>query len=108
MPLHFPDGRRIDEVWTDAHKRALADYHAALPDLKRRYLQEDGLGVLWHDAGATCATLFNFAERRLRLPGRVRDLTSGEDLPVRANYRLHACHTYRIAGAKELPTRLGR
>jgi len=28
---------------------------------RRRFLQEDGLGVLWHNKDATRATLWNFA-----------------------------------------------
>ena len=97
MPL-FEDGKRIDKVWTPAHKQALADYHAVLPYLHRRILQEDGLGVLWHDRTGRRATLFNFKARRLALPGRVRDITTGRLLPFCDRYDIEAYHTYTLHG----------
>ena len=57
----FQDGKRIDATWTPAHKRALADYHAALPHLHRRILQEDGLSVLWRDRGGGAAYAVQFS-----------------------------------------------
>jgi hypothetical protein len=93
IPL-FEDGKRIDTIWTAAHKRALADYHAVLPCLGRRTLQEDGLGVLWESPRGGQMTLFNFKTRRLVLPGPVRDITAGRGLPAAALYRLEAGHTY--------------
>jgi len=106
MPLHFPDGKRIDEVWRDTHKRALADYHAALPRLKRRYLQEDGRSVIWHDAEGKKATIFNFTERAVALPGKVRCLTTGQALPRSAAYELLPSHTYIVTGSTS-PRTLG-
>jgi hypothetical protein len=97
MPLH-KDGKRIDEWWTARHIQAL-------PNLKRRYLQEDNKAVVWHDAGRTVATIFNFADREVALPGKVRDITTGKDLPKSAKYKLEALHTYAVSGA-ELPTQL--
>ncbi len=105
LPL-FVNKQRIDEVWTAEHRRALADYYAALPAMARRYLQEDGRAVLWHDAAGKTATLWNFVARRVALPGRVRDLSTGAALPRAKTYRLAAGHTYQITGAK-LPTRVG-
>ncbi len=93
MPL-FEDGKRIDAVWTAEHKQALADYHAALPNMQRRILEEDGLGVRWLDRTGTVTTLFNFAARSLVLPGRVRDITTGRLLPRSGCYALEANHTY--------------
>lgn len=105
MPLFFPDGKRIDQVWTAEHKRALADYHAALPSMTRRYLQEDGLAVVWHDAKGKRATVFNFRDRSVRLPGKVVDISTGEAVSGKAGrYRLKACHTYAVTGVKALPT----
>jgi hypothetical protein len=98
MPL-FEDGKRIDQVWTAEHKQALADYHAALPHLHRREIQENGLGVLWHDKTGKRQTLFNFKARALPLPGKVTDLTTGRKLPKSGSYELEACHTYTIAKA---------
>ena len=103
MPLHFPNGKRIDEVWTAEHKRALADYHAALPAMKRRFLQEDGKAVIWHDARGKRATVFNFARRTAALPGRVTDLSTSQALPRSKRYRLEAGHTYGVTGGA-LPT----
>jgi len=97
-PLFFPDGRRIDEVWGAAHKRALADYHAALPCMKRRYLQQNGKSVIWHDARGRSATIFNFVRRRVSLPGKVTDLSTGAALPKSDTYVLAARHTYVVTG----------
>jgi len=102
MPLHFPDGRRIDEVWGAEHRRALADYYLAQPAMNRRYLQEDGKSVLWHDYAGKRATLFNFAKRTVALPGKVKNLTTGQSLPIAATYELDANHTYAITGT-DLP-----
>jgi hypothetical protein len=102
MPLHFPDGKRIDEVWTDTHKRALADYHDALPTMNRRYLQEDGKAVVWHDRKGRRATIFSFADREVALPGKVQALSTGEKLPKSARYRLQAQQTYVVTDC-ELP-----
>jgi len=96
IPL-FVDGTRIDHVWTAEHKQALADYHAALPHLHRRLLEEDGLGVRWLDATGRRTTLFNFSKRAVPLPGRVTDLTTGRRLPAAERYALDACHTYVIS-----------
>jgi len=105
MPLHFPDGRRIDEVWGAEHRRALADYHAMQPAMNRRYLQEDGKAVLWHDYAGKRATVFNFATRRLALPGKVKDVSTGQSLPLSDSYELLANHTYVLTNT-ELPREL--
>jgi hypothetical protein len=106
MPLFFPDGRRIDQVWTAEHKRALADYHAAQPFMKRRYLQQDGKSVVWHDAQGRRATIFCFSRGEAALPGTVTDLTAGHRLPAAGRYRLEAGHTYAVSRTGALPTRL--
>jgi hypothetical protein len=105
IPLH-QDGKRIDLTWTPAHRQALDDYHARLPKLSRRYLQEDGLAVLWHDAAGQEATLFNFRARQVALPGKVVDLATGKALPRTKRYRLEANRTYTITAAP-LPTTVG-
>ncbi|MCL2701293.1 MAG: hypothetical protein FWE88_06325 [Phycisphaerae bacterium] len=102
MPLHFPDGRRIDHVWGAEHRRALADYHAAVASMNRRYMQEDGKAILWHDYAGKRATVFNFAQRRVSLPGKVKDLSTGKSLPAADSYTLEPNHTY-IVTAPELP-----
>ncbi len=102
MPL-FEDGKRIDQVWTAEHKQALADYHAMLPDMHRRYLQEDGLSVIWHDEKGKKATVFNFKKRSVSLTGEVFDVTAKRKLPKAERYELEASHTYTIIGGK-LPT----
>ena len=102
MPLHFPDGRRIDQVWGAEHRRALADYHAAVGQMNRRYMQEDGQSILWHDYAGKRATVFNFAQRRVSLPGKVKNLTTGQSLPAASSYELQANHTY-VVTAPELP-----
>lgn len=93
IPLHV-DGKRVDEVWGDDFKRALADYHAVLPCMGRRVMQEDGLGVLWESRTGGRKAFFNFKTRRLALPGRVRDMSTGAVLPRSRIYRLEACRTY--------------
>jgi hypothetical protein len=98
IPL-FEDGQRIDQVWTPAHKQALADFHAVQQRLQRRTLAEDGRSVLWHDAIGCRATLFNFVARTAALDGTVTDLTRGVRLPRSSRYNLEACHTYGIRSA---------
>jgi hypothetical protein len=98
----FDGGARIDKVWTAAHKRALADYNENQQYMHKRFLQEGRGSVLWHDPGGRRATLWNFAAREVRLPGRVTDLTAGADLAATGKYRLEACHTYAITDT-ELP-----
>jgi len=105
MPLHFPDGRRIDDVWGAEHRRALADYHAAMSGMNRRYMQNDGKAVVWHDYAGKRATVFNFAQRRLSLPGRVKNITTGQTLPAASSYDLEANQTYVVTGS-ELPREL--
>jgi hypothetical protein len=112
-PLFYPGDRageqiRIDKLLGDGHKRALADYRNNRRQMCRRYLQEDDQSILWHDAAGRRATLWNFVERQAALPGTVRDVTTGKDLPAAAAYRLQACHTYAISGADPLPTTVGR
>jgi len=99
----FHKGVRLDRIWTERHKQVLADYNANQPHMHRRFLQEDGQGVLWHDRDGKRATFWNFADRRVSLPGRVRDLTAGHDLPPAESYRLQPCHTYAISSQGELP-----
>ncbi len=106
IPFLFWEGKRLDAIWGEGHKRALADYHANMPHMKTRYLQEDGLSVLWHDGDGTRATLWNFTERTVTLDGAVTDATTGVALPAAATYALQACHTYVITGAM-LPKRVG-
>lgn len=102
----FKDGVRIDQRWGCEQRRALKEYHDCLADMKVRYLQEDGLSVLWHDAGGARATLWNFTARSVALQGRVHDLTAGTDLPAADVYELEALHTYRISDC-ELPRTVG-
>lgn len=106
LPL-FIDGKRIDEVYGDEHRRILREYHDLLPAMHRRYLQEDGQGVLWHNREGTQALLWNFTDREMALPGTVTDLATGEPLPAASRYRLQPRHTYRIV-AEPLPVAVGR
>ena len=101
VPL-FIDGKRIDEVYGPEHRRVLAEYHALLPEMHTRYLQEDGLSVLWHNETGTRALLWNFTERDVALPGAVFDLAGDRTLDPAATYRLKAQHTYAITCA-DLP-----
>ncbi len=89
-------GVRIDQLWTPLHRQALADYNAARSSMHTRLLQEDGQSVLWHDSAGKVATLWNFAPRRCRLPGMVRDLTSGAEFARGDSYQIEAGHTYAI------------
>lgn len=106
LPLWF-GRRRIDELFGVAHRRALHDYNTQRCAMARRFLQEDGRAVLWHDAAGRAATLWNFAGRTVALPGRVEDVTAGEALPRAPRYRLRACHTYRLSGLRRLPEQVG-
>lgn len=99
----FVDGQRIDTFYGADHHRVLNEYHTYLDRLHTRYLQEDGLAVLWHNETATEATLWNFVPRQAVLPGQVTDLTTGETLPQQSSYTLQAAHTYAISGCV-LPT----
>jgi hypothetical protein len=99
MPL-FRDGTRIDALWTDAHKQALADYHACREHMVRRTLQEDDQSVVWHDRDGSRMTIWNFADRRVGLPGPVTDITTGTPLPRSDSYALKPCHTYAVSGGE--------
>ena len=105
LQLHR-DKKRIDELWTADHKRALSDYHANLPFMKTRYLQEGGQAVLWHDAEGKRATLWNFTDREISLPGSVRNETIGEGLAPAGSYPLRAGYVYSITDC-ELPVAVG-
>ena len=59
-----------------------------------------------HDRACRKATLFSFAARKARLPGRVRDLTLGIDQPKAETYALESGHTYVVSGTAQLPTRV--
>ena len=96
LPL-FIDGVRIDEVYGEEHRRILREYHAYLPQMRRRFLQEDGLSVLWHNDEGTQATIWNFTARRVSLPGTVTDLTTGETLPAAECYALRKTHIYAVS-----------
>ncbi len=105
IPL-FIEGKRIDTLWGDEHKRALADYNENRPQMARRFLQEDGQAVIWHNADGTRATIWNFSTRDAALPGTVTDLSTGATLPPAAAYTLQAYHTYAVTTAV-LPTTVG-
>lgn len=98
LPL-FIGKKRIDEVYGPEHRQVLREYHELLPFLHRRYLQEDGLAVIWHDRRQRRALVWNFAARSKRLPGIVTDLTAGQRLQRSRTYRLEAMHTYAIEAA---------
>jgi len=98
IPL-FWEGERIDNIWGERHRRALADLHACSDHMHRRHLQEDGLSVIWHDRPGAVATIWNFAAREVSLPGEVRDITLGKDLPPASRYALEAWHTYQVKAA---------
>lgn len=100
----FVDKKRIDTIWTDAHKQALADYNRNHSFMQRRYLQEDDLSVLWHDREGKRATVWNFANRSASLPGKVFDLTTEQELPKAERYALQACHTYAVTDCPSLPS----
>jgi len=109
IPLHTTDEngqqKRIDEVWGEAHKQAFTDYNENEPFMRKRFLQEDGLSVIWHDQARTRATIFNFATREVTLKGTVRDVTVGEDLKP-GKVTLQANHTYVVTGGEKLPTEI--
>ena len=102
----FINKQRIDKVWSEEQIRVVALYHQQLPNLAQRYLQEDGKSVLWHNADASQATLFNFSERAVSLPGTVNDLTTGQTLAPADSYLLQPRHIYTITGTK-LPVCVG-
>jgi hypothetical protein len=104
LPL-FIDGKRIDEVYTEEHRRILAEYHECLPDMHRRFLQEDGKAVLWHNRAGDRALVWNFAEREVTLNGRVEDISAGGVLDSSGPITLKAGHTYRLTES-DLPITL--
>ena len=99
----FYDGVRIDKLFTEEHKQALAAYHACQPHMARRYLQEDGQSVIWHDSKNERATIWSFADQDARLPGTVTDLATGQALPRAETYRLAAGQVYVVTRAEALP-----
>jgi hypothetical protein len=98
----FKDAKRIDQLWTPAHKQALADYHTALPDLHTRILQPDGQSVVWLDESGHTVTLFNFAPRSLSLPGKVVSITQNAPLPNAGDYTVSAMETLQFTTPQKL------
>ena len=105
IPL-FIDEQRIDTIWGEEHRRVLAEYLAAQPTMFRRYLQPDENAVLWHNKDGKIATLFNFAERSLSLPGTIHEVSSGNEMPLANEYHLQANHTYTISNLSSLPVKI--
>ena len=68
-----------------------------------RYLQQDGLAVIWHNAEKTQAIIWNFADRKVKLPGVVTNLSTDEKL-TGGEYNLKANNIYSVTGV-ELPIR---
>jgi hypothetical protein len=95
MPLWIGK-TRIDHAWTPHHRRALADYHAALPHLKHRTIEPGDAGVRWLDNTGRRMTIFNFRKRRVPMAGRVFDLTTSQPVPRAEMYALEPMHTYLI------------
>ena len=105
VPLHIA-GKRIDEVYGAEHRRVLALYHALLPRMRRRFLQEDGNSVLWHDDDGVRTTVWNFVPRTVRVEGKVRDLDTQMELPGSGFFRLDARRCYEIVGGPVAPVAL--
>jgi len=93
----FKNEVRIDRRWTAEHRTALRDYHAVLPDLHTRYLQEDGLSVVWKSVDEAVTTIFNFAARSVQLDGDVFNVTEGIELPYDAEFLLKPFCTYQVS-----------
>ena len=45
-------------------------------------------------------TIWDFADRRVSLPGVVTDITTATPLPPSDSYALRSCHTYVVTGAE--------
>jgi hypothetical protein len=103
LPL-FLKGKRIDRIWTAEQKQVLAGYHKLHAQMQKRFLQEDGRSVLWHDQTGKHATLWNFAERTVPLPGRVTDVAAGRELSRAEEYRLEANHVYVFRVSASIPS----
>ncbi|MFP4027770.1 MAG: hypothetical protein ACLFWL_08275 [Candidatus Brocadiia bacterium] len=101
----FYDEFRIDELFSEEHKRLLNTYYEQRPFMHRRFLQEDGQAVIWHDAVGERATIWNFADREVRFSGDVTDVTTGEKLRGGETCELKRCHVYSVV-ADELPETL--
>jgi len=97
---------RVDKLYTQAHRDALRDYNENAQHMAKRFLQEDGLSVLWHNEDATHATLWNFAARSVQLDGTIIDTTTGQPLAKAERYDLNANRTYAITNVHPLPTRV--
>ena len=96
-------GQRLDKAWGPEHRQALRDYNANYQQMQRRFLQEDNLSVLWHDAEGKQALIWNFADRDVILPGQISDLTAGVSLASSEQYSLQANHLYSLSGVEALP-----
>jgi hypothetical protein len=100
--LFNSDKVRIDQRWTPDHVRMLKTYHDNLEAMHTRYLQEDGLAVIWHNADKTQAIIWNFTDRNVKLPGVVTNMTTGEKL-TGGEYSVKTNNIYSVTGV-ELPT----
>jgi len=98
------DGRGWYELLEDTRQKYGGAYAGCMSVLDLS--NENGNAVLWHDRDQTRLTIWNFVEREVVLPGTVTDATAGCEIAASASYRLAACHTYVVTGARELPRRL--
>ncbi len=96
------DKVRIDQRWSKEQVNMLKVYHDNLSSMNVRYLQQDGLAVVWHDIERTKAIIWNFADRQVNLPGAVTNLSTDEKLSG-GTFALKANNIYLVTDA-ELPT----
>jgi hypothetical protein len=91
----FYGDKRIDELLTEEHKRAIRDYYACLPYMKRRVLQENEKHVLWHGVGGE-QVIWNYSNQTMPLEGVVTNVSLNKTLAEEKLYALEAGHTYLI------------
>lgn len=103
LPLYY-NGVRVDQTPSaEGLKRAFRDYRQGRPIMHKRFLQEDGKGVIWHDKEGRRAVLWNFADRNVALPGSVQDVSAGSAMPRATTYKLQKNRLYLMENAS-LPT----
>lgn len=101
FPL-FLNNQRIDKLWTEKHKSALRDYNKNYLFMKKRFLQEDDRGVIWHDGKGERIILWNFEEREIKIDGEIFDLTENKKVIKKTGkVKLDACHTYLIKSKRK-------
>ena len=93
----FIDGVRTDKVYNSEHKLIFNVYTKLLyTEMHKRFMQEDGNSVIYHNKAGDKAYIWNFVQRDAKIDGEVTDMMEGKKLETSDKYTLLPHHTYMI------------